>query len=50
MPTETVYGLAANCLDSDACAKIFETKRRPANDPLIVHISDVEQLETIVTI
>lgn len=37
-PTETVYGLAANALDADACAKIFEAKARPATDPLIVHI------------
>ncbi len=37
-PTETVYGLAANALDADACAKIFAAKARPATDPLIVHI------------
>jgi L-threonylcarbamoyladenylate synthase len=39
MPTETVYGLAANALDARACRKIFTAKRRPANDPLIVHVT-----------
>lgn len=38
MPTETVYGLAANALDAGACRRIFKAKRRPANDPLIVHV------------
>ncbi len=38
IPTETVYGLAANALDARACRKIFTAKRRPANDPLIVHV------------
>lgn len=38
LPTETVYGLAANALDSIACAKIFEAKSRPLTDPLIVHV------------
>ncbi|MCK9575137.1 MAG: L-threonylcarbamoyladenylate synthase [Clostridia bacterium] len=38
MPTETVYGLAANALDSDAVAKIFVAKNRPQDNPLIVHI------------
>lgn len=41
MPTETVYGLAANALDARACRRIFTAKRRPANDPLIVHILNV---------
>jgi L-threonylcarbamoyladenylate synthase len=40
IPTETVYGLAANALDERAVVKIFEAKQRPAFDPLIVHISD----------
>lgn len=40
IPTETVYGLAANALDARACRKIFTAKRRPANDPLIVHVVD----------
>ena len=38
IPTETVYGLAANALDTNAVAKIFEVKNRPAFDPLIVHV------------
>ncbi|MEI6409114.1 MAG: L-threonylcarbamoyladenylate synthase [Bacteroidota bacterium] len=40
VPTETVYGLAANALDPAAVVKIFEVKKRPAFDPLIVHLSD----------
>jgi len=39
-PTETVYGLGANALDPKAVAKIFEAKKRPYFDPLIVHIAD----------
>ncbi|MBR3988266.1 MAG: threonylcarbamoyl-AMP synthase [Clostridia bacterium] len=45
MPTETVYGLAANALDEKAVAKIFEAKGRPSDNPLIVHISDFEDIE-----
>lgn len=37
VPTETVYGLAANAFNADACRRIFEVKRRPAHDPMIVH-------------
>jgi len=44
IPTETVYGLAANALDGSAVRKIFEAKGRPQDNPLIVHISDVEQV------
>ncbi|MEC8590958.1 MAG: Sua5/YciO/YrdC/YwlC family protein, partial [Planctomycetota bacterium] len=40
MPTETVYGLAANAWDETAVSKIFEAKGRPATNPLIVHIYD----------
>lgn len=40
IPTETVYGLAANALDADAVARIFEVKKRPHFDPLIVHLHD----------
>lgn len=40
LPTETVYGLGANALDSDAVAKIFEAKKRPNFNPLIVHVLD----------
>lgn len=47
MPTETVYGLAANALDSAAVAKIFLAKGRPQDNPLIVHIADKEQLSTL---
>ena len=41
LPTETVYGLAANALDADAVEKIFQAKGRPAHNPIIVHVSDV---------
>jgi L-threonylcarbamoyladenylate synthase len=41
IPTETVYGLAANALDGAAVAKIFEIKNRPSFDPLIVHVADI---------
>lgn len=41
IPTETVYGLAADALDADAVAGIFRAKGRPATNPLIVHVSDV---------
>lgn len=41
IPTETVYGLAANAVDSLAVARIFEAKNRPAFDPLIVHVADM---------
>ena len=47
VPTETVYGLAADALDARACAKIFCAKGRPANDPLIVHIHALAQLGTL---
>ncbi len=40
MPTETVYGLAANATDDAAVARIFAAKGRPANHPLIVHVAD----------
>ncbi|MGC3945222.1 MAG: L-threonylcarbamoyladenylate synthase [Chryseolinea sp.] len=42
IPTETVYGLAANALNSDAVAKIFEAKNRPHFDPLIIHVPSFE--------
>ena len=47
IPTETVYGLAANALDAKACRAIFRAKRRPANDPLIVHVLDLAQAERL---
>ncbi len=46
-PTETVYGLGANALDADALGKIFVAKRRPTSDPIIAHIADLEQLDTL---
>lgn len=45
MPTETVYGLGANALNPKAVLDIFKAKGRPADNPLIVHISDVSQIE-----
>jgi len=47
VPTETVYGLAANALSAAACAAIFRAKGRPANDPLIAHIHDLAQLDLL---
>jgi L-threonylcarbamoyladenylate synthase len=47
VPTETVYGLAANALDAKACRRIFRAKHRPPNDPLIVHVADLRMLELI---
>lgn len=44
IPTETVYGLAANALDENAVRRIFEAKGRPQDNPLIVHISHLSQL------
>jgi L-threonylcarbamoyladenylate synthase len=46
-PTETVYGLGANGLDAKAVARIFEAKKRPSFDPLILHISSIDDLESI---
>lgn len=47
-PTETVYGLGADALDEKASAKIYAAKGRPSDNPLIVHISDIEQLDKLV--
>lgn len=44
IPTETVYGLAANALDEAAVARIFEVKNRPRFDPLIVHVAAVKDI------
>jgi L-threonylcarbamoyladenylate synthase len=44
IPTETVYGLAANALNETAVVKIFEAKNRPFFDPLIVHLAQIEQI------
>ena len=48
MPTETVYGLAANAFNVEACYKIFEYKGRPLTDPLIVHVSSIEMAKKII--
>lgn len=50
LPTETVYGLAADALQSDAVALIFEAKERPRFDPLIVHLPDRPWLERVARI
>ena len=42
LPTETVYGLAANALDAQAVARIYEVKGRPAHNPIIVHVAGIE--------
>lgn len=47
MPTETVYGLAANALDGKAIARVFEAKGRPAFNPLIVHVLDLDAVRAI---
>lgn len=49
MPTETVYGLAANALNPQAVARVFEAKERPFFDPLIVHVPDVSWLPRVVS-
>lgn len=48
IPTETVYGLAANALDVHAVVKIYEAKNRPQFNPLIIHVVDIEQLKSCV--
>jgi L-threonylcarbamoyladenylate synthase len=50
LPTETVYGLAADALNPIAVAKIFEAKERPRFDPLIVHLPDEQWLERVATV
>lgn len=47
-PTETVYGLGANVFDAKAVAKIFEAKQRPNDNPLIAHVGNLEQIESLV--
>jgi L-threonylcarbamoyladenylate synthase len=49
LPTETVYGLAANALDETAVAKIFQIKGRPAHNPIIVHVAGDQMAQTCVT-
>lgn len=48
IPTETVYGLAANALMGEAVTRIFEAKGRPQDNPLIVHIADFVDIESLV--
>src|SRR5215831_4308947 len=49
LPTETVYGLAANALDARAVSQIFEIKGRPANNPIIVHVATQEMARRCVS-
>lgn len=49
IPTETVYGLAANAYNVEAIKKVFEAKGRPSDNPLIVHISDMASIKDIVS-
>ena len=48
MPTETVYGLAANALNGEAVKKIFLAKGRPQDNPLITHVACVEEIPPLV--
>ena len=48
-PTETVYGLGANVFDESAIAKIYAAKRRPNDNPLIAHIGNLAQIESLVS-
>ena len=50
IPTETVYGLAANAFNDFAVSKIFKAKGRPQDNPLIVHIADISALSDLVTV
>ncbi|TLD71990.1 threonylcarbamoyl-AMP synthase [Phragmitibacter flavus] len=50
LPTETVYGLAADALNADAVAKIFAAKERPTFDPLIVHVPHKKDLDMVADI
>ncbi|MDD5924018.1 MAG: L-threonylcarbamoyladenylate synthase [Clostridia bacterium] len=49
MPTETVYGLAADATNGSAVKKIYSAKGRPSDNPLIVHVSSVEEIYPLVT-
>ena len=49
IPTETVYGLGANALDTSASRKIYEAKGRPSDNPLIAHISGMDELPALVS-
>ena len=47
-PTETVYGLGADGLNNKAVEKIYQAKGRPSDNPLILHIAELAQLELLV--
>lgn len=49
IPTETVYGLAANALNEESVIGIFKAKNRPSFDPLIVHVANIDQVEKYIT-
>ena len=49
IPTETVYGLAANALDESAVARVFDAKERPADHPLIVHVASAADASEWIT-
>ena len=48
LPTETVYGLAGSAFNEQAILKIFKVKNRPFFDPLIVHLANIDQIESVV--
>ena len=50
VPTETVYGLAADAFNTEAVAKVFEAKERPAFDPLIVHLASAGDLDLVAAV
>ncbi len=47
LPTETVYGLAADATNAEAVARIFQAKQRPTTDPLIVHVADASEMRRV---
>src|SRR5689334_22792515 len=49
LPTETVYGLAANALNGEAVQRIYGIKGRPAHNPIIVHVVSIEMARSCVT-
>lgn len=49
IPTETVYGLAANAFDSVAVASVFRIKNRPSFDPLILHVNSLEKVQSLIS-